>query len=394
MGLVMPQVLGMGYGWVQLAMTATLLTLPLWVLLLLPFAKILATSFSIGSGGSGGIFGPGMVIGGIVGAAFWRLGHVVLPGMPADAAPFVIIGMMALFGGIAHAPLAVMLMVAEMTGNLSLLAPAMLAVGVAYLIVGNTTIYANQLNSRADSPAHRARLRFPLLSSLTVAEAQTEAPTTLVPTQTVAEAEAIVNRAELGGAPVVDAAGNLLGVLAGADIRATSVDARATTTAGQAMNTRIVATFPSQTLDVALESLTAARLHWLPVVESRNGRRLVGILTAGDIVRTYRGALNNAVRGVSGLARGADVLDLTVAAGSAVAAHTLAELRLMPDVVVLTIHRGDEVLIPTSATELLPGDAVTLLTRGRTHATLAQLFERNGTRSSTAANNETSTLTT
>jgi CIC family chloride channel protein len=159
MGLFLPEVLGMGYGWVQVAMTPALLGLPLWVILLIPFAKILATSFSIGSGASGGVFGPGMVVGGMLGASFWRLGHAVLPGMPPESAPFIIIGMMALFGGIAHAPLAVMLMVAEMTGNLSLLAPAMLAVGVSYLVVGNNTIYANQIYSRADSPAHRARLR-------------------------------------------------------------------------------------------------------------------------------------------------------------------------------------------------------------------------------------------
>ena len=72
-----------------------------------------------------------MVIGGLLGASFWRLTYGLLPGVPPTAAPFVIVAMMALFGGIAHAPLAVMLMVGEMTGNLSLLAPAMLAVGIA-----------------------------------------------------------------------------------------------------------------------------------------------------------------------------------------------------------------------------------------------------------------------
>ena len=81
------------------------------------------------------------------------------------AAPVVIIGMMALFGGIAHAPLAVMLMVAEMTGNLSLLAPAMVAVAISTALVGDRTIYHSQLPTRADSPAHRVRFSFPLLSS-------------------------------------------------------------------------------------------------------------------------------------------------------------------------------------------------------------------------------------
>ena len=81
------------------------------------------------------------------------LGFGVLPGIPADPAPFVIVGMMALFGGIAHAPLAVMLMVAEMTGNLSLLAPAMIAVALSTALVGDHTIYRSQLPYRAASPA-------------------------------------------------------------------------------------------------------------------------------------------------------------------------------------------------------------------------------------------------
>lgn len=153
-GLVLPQTLGMGDGWIQIGMGSGLLSLPLWVILLLPCAKIVATGFSIGSGGSGGIFGPGMVIGAMVGAIVWRLSYHVLPGVPDTPAPFVIVGMVALLGGVAHAPLAVMLMVAEMTGNLSLLAPAMIAVGISSMVVGNETIYRSQVGTRADSPAH------------------------------------------------------------------------------------------------------------------------------------------------------------------------------------------------------------------------------------------------
>src|SRR5579883_859173 len=82
-GLVLPQALGMGYGWVQVSMGSGLLSLPLWVVLVLPFAKILTTGLSIGSGGSGGIFGPGMVIGGMLGVSVWRLCYGFLPGLPS-----------------------------------------------------------------------------------------------------------------------------------------------------------------------------------------------------------------------------------------------------------------------------------------------------------------------
>ena len=136
-------------------------------------AKILATGLSIGSGGSGGIFGPGMVIGAFLGAAVWRVFEPLVPAMGHNPAPFVIIGMMCCFGGISRAPLAVMLMVAEMTGSLSMLAPAMIAVGIAWLIVrrSDDTIYRSQLKSRADAPAQRLLAGLPLLAAIPTARA-------------------------------------------------------------------------------------------------------------------------------------------------------------------------------------------------------------------------------
>ena len=136
LALLLPQVLASGYGWAQkAAATDTLMAIPLWVVLVLPFAKIVATSLSIGTGGSGGIFGPGMVIGAFVGAAIWRLGELAgAPGLPDSPAVFVVVGMMACFGSVAHAPLAVMIMVAEMTGSFSVIPCAMVAVGIAYLV--------------------------------------------------------------------------------------------------------------------------------------------------------------------------------------------------------------------------------------------------------------------
>ncbi len=152
LGLVVPGVLGTGYGTVQQLMTPQgVLALPLLVLIAIPFTKILATSLSIGSGGSGGIFGPGMVIGAALGAAFWTLLHAV-PALAGSVGPspaiFALVGMVAVFGSVAHAPIAMTLMVAEMTGNLAVIPPAMLALAVAAVIVGRTTIYRSQLERR------------------------------------------------------------------------------------------------------------------------------------------------------------------------------------------------------------------------------------------------------
>ena len=148
--LVVPQVLGTGYGWIQRGLDDELASLPLLLVLALPLAKILTTSFSIGSGGSGGIFGPGMVIGAFTGAALWRALEPFAPAIPDSPAPFVIVGMMACFGPICRAPLAVILMVAEMAGSITTLIPALVAVGLSYLIVNHfgETIYRSQLVNR------------------------------------------------------------------------------------------------------------------------------------------------------------------------------------------------------------------------------------------------------
>ncbi len=194
--LVIPGVLGTGYGFVQAGLDRqALLAIPLWMVLILPFAKILATSLSIGSGGSGGIFGPGMFIGGMLGAGIWRLLEPVAPAIPFEPAPFVIVGMMALFGSVAHAPLAVMLMVAEMTGNLSMLAPAMVAVGLATFVVGSRTIYRSQLATRADSPAQQFRFALPLLAAVPVGGAARQARLVIRTDDVVAAARSRVEAA-------------------------------------------------------------------------------------------------------------------------------------------------------------------------------------------------------
>jgi chloride channel protein, CIC family len=160
LALAIPQILSSGYGWVQLAADKnTLLGIPLWIVLILPVAKIVATSLSIGTGGSGGIFGPGVVIGSFVGAAIWRLAELVgAPALPDGPGVFIVVAMMACFGSVAHAPLAVMIMVGEMTGSFSVVPGAIVCVGIAYLLISrtNVTMYKSQRFDRDTAAAERA----------------------------------------------------------------------------------------------------------------------------------------------------------------------------------------------------------------------------------------------
>ena len=363
LALAMPQVLGTGYGWVQFGMDQRLLTLPLWVIVLLPFAKILTTGLSIGSGGAGGIFGPGMVIGGMVGAAFWRVAHDILPGMPAQPASFTIVAMMALFGGIAHAPLAVMLMVAEMTGNLSLLAPAMVAVGIATLLVGDRTIYRSQIGSRLDSPAHRYKYAFPLLATLTVADAMEPVTVTIGAGEPLATALERVQRAALTGRdvyPVCDAGGRPVGLLP-IGIGTPAPDA------GEERRVRVVMQpLPTlldraQPLDEAREALTIGGQAWAPVVEEHDGQ-LVGMVSAAGILQAYRAGLNQTIRRATTVTLGSLLFDVVVTPDSPLLGRPLRDMVLPDDALLITRRRDGVVITPSGDTDFRTGDVVTVVT--------------------------------
>jgi CIC family chloride channel protein len=151
--LKLPEVLAGGYGWVQQAIDGQL---ALYLLLILLFAKMIALSLTVGSGGSGGVFAPSLFVGAMLGGVFAVLSHHPPAGM-------VIIGMAAVFGGAARVPIATMLMVAEMTGGYALLVPAGLAVLLSYIVQYNLSrfvkypsLYEAQVVARPDSPAHQA----------------------------------------------------------------------------------------------------------------------------------------------------------------------------------------------------------------------------------------------
>jgi H+/Cl- antiporter ClcA len=354
LGIVIPGALGTGYGWVQAALDRhTLLGLPLWVILALPLAKILATSLSIGSGGSGGIFGPGMVIGGLLGATMWRLLEPIAPAMPADPAPFVIVGMMALFGSIAHAPLAVMLMVAEMTGNLAMLAPAMIAIGIATVVVGDRTIYRSQLKSRAESPAHRFRFAMPLMASIPAGDAARQPRLVLDGATTVETAMMRLEQAGIPGAPVLARDGTVRG----------SVDLSVLRSAAGLMPIAELADrsgpliAADDGLDQVLGTLADHRVTWAPVVADG---RLVGVISARDAMSAYRAALAGNVRQVRGLGAGGVLLEGSLPPASPLVGHTVAEAGWPRGAVVVAIQRGGELLVPGGATELRAGDLVTL----------------------------------
>ncbi len=367
-GLLIPGALGTGYGWVQAGLARdTLLGLPLWMVLALPFAKILATSLSIGSGGSGGVFGPGMVIGGLLGAGIWRLLEPIAPGVPLDPGPFVIVAMMALFGSIAHAPIAVMLMVAEMTGNLEMLAPAMIAIGAAVLVVGDRSIYKSQLATRAESPAHRFQYSLPLMATIPAGDAARSPRVVARPVDLAADILRRLEAAGLPGAPVVGADGTLVGVVSIQQLRS----AASGTPVGGLADSTIPFIAIDDRLDEALGMLADNHAGWAPVASAG---RLVGVLSVGDAMQAYRRALAAGVRTVRPFGSSGSLVRGEIAAGSPVSGRALSAVAWPREAVVVTVERAGRLIVPRGDVILQADDALTLFATPAAVPTLEALL--------------------
>ncbi len=158
LAMLLPQLLGGGYGFMQLAIDGKL---ALWLMVLLAFGKIVAMSFTISSGGSGGVFGPTLFVGSMLGGALAAtLSRITTAGPSPEA--LAVVGMAAIFAGAARVPLATLIMVAEMTGGYRLIVPTMLAVALSYVIQDTLTrrskyptLYEWQVAHPGDSPVHQ-----------------------------------------------------------------------------------------------------------------------------------------------------------------------------------------------------------------------------------------------
>ncbi|HEX6541982.1 MAG TPA: chloride channel protein [Ktedonobacterales bacterium] len=294
-GLVLPEALGMGYGYVQFGVNSDFTHLAGWLLLILVFVKILTTSLTIGSGGSGGVFGPGMVIGGFLGGALWALLNTIAPALVAGMPPgaFVVVGMGAFFGGIAKAPLAVILMVAEMTGEYSLIVPAMLTTMVAYLITGDVSIYEKQVPTRLDSPAHKDDYALPLLRNMSVRDVMQpvagELPARILPDTTLRDVARLMRENDVRSLPVTQN-GLIVGMISARDLSRVAPDKinSGVTRVRQVMRRKFACAFPDESLYTAWIRMSRNNLRQLVIVRRQHPTRMAGILTAESIASLLR----------------------------------------------------------------------------------------------------------
>jgi len=293
--MLFPEIVGVGYGWVQVFSAGNFQSLPalgmplLLVLILLPFAKVFATSFTVGSGGSGGVFAPGIFIGASLGLVFGLLFNYISPTLAVSVTPFVIVGALAFMGAAGKVPVSVLLMVTEMTGSLQLLPAAMVAVALSYLVSGKSTIYESQVPTRMDSPAHKYEYEEPILEGIKVGDIRLE-DFAVTSDASAAHVKRRMQELSIPNLPVIDslAERNFVG-----RISLLKIQGMNSGRLKRVKKDHMESVKSSSTAREALDIMAKNKTTWVPVV---SGRRYMGCVTLNGIEKEYNRIFHESIR--------------------------------------------------------------------------------------------------
>jgi chloride channel protein, CIC family len=286
-------VLATGYRTLQQALESPK-DVALSAILLVAFFKILTTSLTISSGGSGGVFGPSMVIGGCLGVA---TGKVVqgLGWTEISPGAFGVVGMAGFFAGIARAPISTIIMVSEMTGSYQLLLPTMWVSTLCFLLCSGTTLYTKQVKTRLESPAHRGDFLVDVLEGLTVEDVyRRDRKIESVPeAMPLAEIVKLLSRTHQHYFPVVDSNGGMVGIFSSDDVRSYIYDETIWQLADAAdvMKSPFLSVTPLDDLNKAIRQFTALNIDELPVLDPQDSRKLLGMLRRKETIGAYNRCL-------------------------------------------------------------------------------------------------------
>ncbi len=286
-GLYSLDLLGVGYDGISKALSGGM---AIGVLLAFLALKIVATSFTLGSGGSGGIFAPSLFIGAMLGTAVGTGFGGLVPFPVAPAGAYGIVGMAAVFAGAARAPFSAILIIFELTGNYDIILPLMTSVVVSTLIsraMSRENIYTQKLLRRGVD-LEQEELG-DVLRTTTVREAMTRDYPTLPATTTISQLVQIFQKRAHHGYPVLDEKGNLIGVITQTDIarHLEAASAESEPTAGDIVSGNPFVAYPDQTLDRLLDAIEESEAR-LPVVRRENQKKLLGVIGRHELISTYR----------------------------------------------------------------------------------------------------------
>lgn len=375
LALALPDVLGSGLGFIEQAINGNLV----WsTMAILVFAKIVATSFTLGSGNSGGVFAPSLFIGAMLGGTFGSLAHAVFPQITAPYGAYALVGMAALFAAATHAPITAIIIVFEMSGDYRLILPLMFATVISTFIserLRRENIYTLKLIRRGIQL--RSGRDVDVMQSVTVSEVMRTDLDTVSPNLTLSELVDVFSRSRRHGLLVLNEQGNLWGIVTVTDAdRALAENMPRKTTVAEIGTPRsqLLVAHPDETINEALVRMGPRGLGQLPVVARDQPDHLLGLIRRIDIVRAYNLALSRRAKLQHHAQRmqlrnldGTEFVDLTLQPGDSAVGKNVQQLAAsLPDeCILISIRRDDRVLIPHGDTVFQPGDHITAFIRSK-----------------------------
>lgn len=290
-----PQVLADGYETIKLTLHNNM---ALALLIPLIFLKILATSLTLGSGSSGGIFAPSLFIGAMTGGAFGFLAQIVFPGVTADPGAYALVGMAGLVAGTTHAPITALMIVFEMTSDYHIILPLMVTVAVASLVARGIfaqSIYTEKLFRRGIDL--RGGRDVSILKSVQVSEVMDKIFSTVPAGSSVDDLLAILERSDQTEILVVDNAGDMEGMASLGDLRSIVAyrDLGKAIVAGDVIKRETPFVFDTDNLEGALGKLNLTGSQVLPVLH-KGERKIVGLLRKHILLEFYNRKLVEQMR--------------------------------------------------------------------------------------------------
>jgi CIC family chloride channel protein len=284
-GYFFPEIFGVGYNTIEQTLNGQLVP---YLVLILIGVKILATSLTLGSGGSGGVFAPSLFIGAMLGSSFGSLIHLIFPGIPISVGAFALVGMGAVFAGAAQAPISAILILFEMTDDYKILLPLMITCVFSTLIVkrfSKESIYTLKLRRRGINTLHLEK--HDLMNKIKVSEGMFKKVITVTESMKVKEAGLMIKTTSHRGFPVLNDAGKLTGIITYSDINKALNSGKGDQPVSEVMNHDMIFCYPNETLKIALERLGERNIGRIPVVEKEDKTHLLGLITRKSIISAY-----------------------------------------------------------------------------------------------------------
>lgn len=280
-----PEVLGTGHEVVDKALHGEF---TLGILVILIFGKLLATSLTLGSGGSGGTLMPSLYMGAMLGGAFGVVVNLVFPGMVAPSGAYALVGMAAVFTGANRAPITAIMLLFEMTNDYHIILPLMIACVISTLVsagIHRESIDTIKLVRRGINLI--AGRKHDVMESILVKDALEHNVETVSIHLTVTEVAEILRKSRYHGFPVIDDNENLFGMITFQDLRTAIQQGKENEEIKNIATKQILTAFPHDTLNSILKKLAMRGIGSIPVVDPKNNKKVVGIITRSDIIDAY-----------------------------------------------------------------------------------------------------------